>query len=63
MSVYQGFYLIIIFVDVSARYLSWLERRANNAKVVGSIPSRATLLRFTFPSSQRKISDSIFLYL
>ena len=32
--------------DIEARELSWLERRANNANVVGSIPIRARMKLF-----------------
>ena len=32
--------------NLLARQLSWLERRANNAKVTGSIPLRATFLYY-----------------
>ena len=42
-----------------ARQLSWLERRANNAKVAGSIPPRATNL-FDILKKMRTIFTKLF---
>ncbi|GFR04921.1 hypothetical protein TNCT_380511 [Trichonephila clavata] len=48
-------------LHLEARYLSWLERRANNAKVAGSIPSRARLFTSLIDDCQRRKEKSNYI--